>query len=245
MGIYLRESGSLVEDKKLLIIDVNQELAESLKSAFEKDGYMVMTAFSGSIGLGLARSEKPDIVILDIELTDINGLDVCRILHREFGMPMLVLSAKNTEIDKVLAIELGADDYVTMPFSMRELVLRVHSILNRSQEPTPHSIPNPPNRPGVVKIDDIELDFVRHRFSRKGKEVYLTPREFELLSFMMKNHGTVFSRDKLLDKVWGFENATGIRTVDYLIFSLRSKIEDNPRKPRKILSVRGVGYRLG
>ena len=233
-----------MEVKKLLIIDVSQELAESLKLAFEKDGYIVTTALSGSVGLEIARSEKPDIVILDIELTDINGLDVCRILHSEFGMPMLVLSAKNTEIDKVLAIELGADDYLTKPFSMRELVLRVHSIINRSQKLHPQQRPNSPSRSGVVRVDDIELDFVRHRFSRKGKEVYLTPREFELLSFMMKNHGTVFTRDKLLDKVWGFENAIGIRTVDYLIFSLRSKIEDNPRKPRKILSVRGVGYRL-
>lgn len=223
--------------KRILVVEDEPTLLEVLKYNLLKEGYQVSTALDGSQALDVARSEKPDIVILDIMLPVLNGYEVCRILRKEMTVPILMLTAKDEEVDKIVGLDVGADDYMTKPFSMRELLARVRAMLRRSEMQAPQI-------DGIVRVGEIEVDTSRHEISRKGRSLNLRPKEFDLLAFLAKNRGLVFSREQLLEKVWGYDYAGDSRTVDVHVRWLREKIEENPNEPRLLLTVRGVGYKL-
>jgi DNA-binding response OmpR family regulator len=208
-----------------------------LKDNFEFEGYEVTTAADGQTGLEKARSQQPDLVILDIMLPRLSGLEVCKTLRGEgFETPIIMLTARGQEIDKVVGLELGADDYVTKPFSIRELLARVRAILRRT-DGTRKRLSN-------YSFGEVELDFEIYRAKRGGEPLELSPREFELLRYLIERKGETVSRDKLLEDVWGYESYPSTRTVDTHIAKLRAKIGDSGTDPRFILTIHGVGYKF-
>ncbi|MDY6918462.1 MAG: response regulator transcription factor [Chloroflexota bacterium] len=228
---------------KVLIVEDDETLLEVLRYNFAREGYRVATATDGGAALDVARSERPDLIVLDIMLPGLDGLEVCRILRKETTVPILMLTAKAEEIDKVVGLELGADDYVTKPFSVRELLARVRAMLRRvdmMQQPAAAAEDAVP----TIRFGELEIDTARHTVVRGTSSIALSPKEFELLVFLARNKGRVFSRDVLLDRVWGYEYAGDTRTVDVHVRWLRQKIETDPSKPRYLLAVRGVGYKL-
>jgi DNA-binding response OmpR family regulator len=225
---------------KILIVEDDRNLLESLAYNLRNDGYAVVTAADGAEALDVTRREKPNLVILDLMLPKMSGFEVCRVLRKETTVPILMLTAKVEETDKIVGLEIGADDYITKPFSLRELLARVRAILRRSR--MVQARPGTEGEP--LKIGNLEVDTARHRALKGPTELALTPKEFDLLVFLARNKGFVFSRDKLLEKVWGYDFAGDTRTVDVHIRWLREKIEDNPKEPRILLTVRGAGYKL-
>ncbi len=225
---------------KILIVEDDRNLLESLAYNLRNDGYAVVTAADGAEALDVTRREKPNLVILDLMLPKMSGFEVCRVLRKETTVPILMLTAKVEETDKIVGLEIGADDYITKPFSLRELLARVRAILRRSR--MVQARPGTKDEP--LKIGNLEVDTARHRALKGPTELALTPKEFDLLVFLSRNKGFVFSRDKLLEKVWGYDFAGDTRTVDVHIRWLREKIEDNPKEPRILLTVRGAGYKL-
>lgn len=225
---------------KVLIVEDEETLREALKYNLEREGYAVITAADGMSALELARAESPDIVILDIMLPKLDGFEVCRILRKDMIVPILMLTAKDEEIDKVLGLEMGADDYMTKPFSIRELKARVKAMLRRA-EMHPQSS-SPPE--SMVEAGDLSIDLERRRVTIGETLIDLKPKEFDLLTFLARNRGKVFSRDTLLEHVWGYDWAGDTRTVDVHIRWLREKIEADPARPQRILTIRGVGYKL-
>ncbi|MDO8615181.1 MAG: response regulator transcription factor [Dehalococcoidia bacterium] len=223
--------------KTILVVDDEPTLAATVRYNLEQGGYRVITAADGESGLSLARSERPDTIVLDLMLPGLDGLDVCRILRRESSVPILMLTARGEETDRVVGLELGADDYLTKPFSMRELLARVRALLRRSEMATQVD-------GEVVTCGDLEVDAARHQVRRSGAEVALKPKEFELLAFLMRNRRRVFTREQLLNQIWGYEFAGDTRTVDVHVSWLRQKVEDNPQHPALIVTVRGIGYRF-
>jgi len=221
---------------KILIVEDDRTLLNVLKYNLTKEGYSVVTAVDGVEALEVARRDKPDFIILDIMLPKMSGFEVCRILRKEMTVPILMLTAKTEEIDKVVGLEIGADDYMTKPFSMRELLARIRAMLRRVEMQVPTT--------GTLKLGDIEIDISRHTITKGGNILSLTPKEFDLLAFLAKNKGLVFSRDQLLEKIWGYDYPGDTRTVDVHIRWLREKLEDNPAKPKRLVTVRGVGYKL-
>jgi two-component system OmpR family response regulator len=229
---------------KVLVVEDDETLLEVLKYNLIKEGYTVISALDGARAIEVARAEKPDLIVLDIMLPELNGNEVCRILRKETTVPILMLTAKTDEIDKVVGLELGADDYITKPFSMRELIARIRAMLRRMEMMKPEITPHKEETVKTVKAGEIEIDTVRHEVTRQGLVIELSPKEFELLAFLMTNHGQVFTRDFLLEKVWGYEYAGDSRTVDVHIRWLRQKLEKNPANPFHIKTVRGVGYKF-
>jgi two-component system OmpR family response regulator len=223
-------------NSKILIVEDDRTLLNVLKYNLTKEGYSVVTAVDGVEAFEVARRDKPDFIILDIMLPKMSGFEVCRILRKEMTVPILMLTAKTEEVDKVVGLEIGADDYMTKPFSMRELFARIHAMLRRVEMQVPTT--------GTLKLGDIEIDVSRHAITKGGNILSLTPKEFDLLAFLAQNKGLVFSRDQLLEKVWGYDYAGDTRTVDVHIRWLREKLEDNPAKPKRLVTVRGVGYKL-
>ena len=223
--------------KKILIVEDEPTLVATLRYNFEREGYGVATASDGEAGLALARSERPDLIVLDLMLPTMDGFEVCRILRREMATPILMLTAKAEEIDKVVGLELGADDYVTKPFSTRELLARVRALLRRSER-----APEPDRE--VVATGDLEVDATKRQASRAGRPLALKPKEYDLLAFFVRNRGRAFTRDQLLNQVWGYDFAGDSRTVDVHVRWLREKIEDEPSKPSRLITVRGTGYRF-
>jgi two-component system OmpR family response regulator len=221
---------------KILIVEDDRTLLNVLKYNLTKEGYSVVIAVDGVEALEVARRDKPDFIILDIMLPKMSGFEVCRILRKEMTVPILMLTAKTEEVDKVVGLEIGADDYMTKPFSMRELLARIRAMLRRVEMQVPTA--------GTLKLGDIEIDISRHTITKGGNILSLTPKEFDLLAFLAKNKGLVFSRDQLLEKVWGYDYAGDTRTVDVHVRWLREKLEDNPAKPKRLVTVRGVGYKL-
>jgi two-component system, OmpR family, response regulator len=224
---------------KVLIIEDDPNLLEAVKYNLRKEGYDVVTAGDGELALEVARRENPDILILDIMLPKLNGFEVCRILRKETTVPILMLTAKADETDKIVGLEIGADDYMTKPFSMRELMARVRAMLRRSKiagTPTTDS--------SLMKIGNIEIDTARHHAAVSGASLELSPKEFDLLAFLAANKGFVFSREQLLEKVWGYDFAGDTRTVDVHIRWLRQKIEIDASQPHYLVTVRGTGYKL-
>ncbi len=224
-------------NSKILIVEDDPNILEALKYNLGKEGYATLTAVDGVQALELARVNKPDLVILDILLPQMSGFEVCRILRKEMTVPIIMLTARDDEIDKVTGLDLGADDYMTKPFSMRELMARVRAMLRRVEIQT--VIPETPRRFG-----DLEIDILHHVITRAGNTLNLSPKEFDLLVFLTSNKGLVFSRDQLLEKVWGYDYSGDTRTVDVHIRWLREKIEDNSEEPKRLITVRGVGYKF-
>jgi two-component system OmpR family response regulator len=230
---------------KVLIVEDDRTMLGVLKYNLFKEGYDVITAVDGIQALEVARSEKPELIVLDIMLPKLDGLEVCRILRKEMTVPILMLTAKTEEIDKVVGLEIGADDYVIKPFSMRELLARIRAMLRRAgmMKHEASSI-GKEAAPSSIKIGDLEIDLARYQVSLGGSILELTLKEFDLLAFLVMNRGRVFSRDHLLEKVWGYDYAGGTRTVDVHIRWLRRKIEVDPSSPKRLITVRGVGYKL-
>jgi DNA-binding response OmpR family regulator len=222
---------------KILIVEDDPNLLEALKYNILKEGYQVVTAVDGIQALEEARSEKPDVIILDVMLPGMNGFEVCRVLSKEMSVPILILTARDDEVDKVVGLDMGADDYMTKPFGMRELLARVRALLRRVDNQVAPAKTS-------LKFGDISVDTAHHVITKAGIVLNLTPKEFDLLVFLTKNKGLVFNRDQLLEKVWGYEYSGDTRTVDVHIRWLREKIEDNPEEPVRLITVRGVGYKF-
>lgn len=227
-------------DSKILVVEDDRNLLDTLKYNLRKEGYNAVTAVDGAQALDVARGEKPDLIILDIMLPKLSGFEVCRILRKEMTVPILMLTAKDEEVDKIVGLEIGADDYMTKPFSMRELAARIGAMLRRAEM----AKVQPAGAEIVLKIDDLEIDSARHQAFLRGIALELSPKEFDLLAFLAKNKGFVFSREQLLDRVWGYDYAGETRTVDVHIRWLRQKIESDPAKPKRLVTVRGTGYKL-
>jgi two-component system OmpR family response regulator len=230
----------MANNNRILVVEDDHNLLTTLKYILQKEGYSVTTALDGAEAVATARRDKPDLIILDVMLPKINGFEVCRILRKEMIVPILMLTAKTEETDKVVGLEIGADDYMTKPFSMRELLARVRAMLRRATM----SEQVPVDEKAVLKINDLEIDTARHRVLFRGVAVALTSKEFDLLAFLARNRGLVFNRDQLLEKVWGYDYAGDTRTVDVHIRWLRQKIETDPKTPEYLITVRGTGYKL-
>ena len=226
---------------KLLIVEDDPNLLHTLRYNFEREGFQVSTAVDGVQALEVARRERPDVVVLDVMLPRLDGFDVCRALRRESTVPILMLTARDEEIDRVVGLELGADDYLTKPFSVRELLARVKAMLRRV-EMLQASGSGPAAR--LLRAGDLVVNLDEHRVHRAGRELQLKPKEFDLLVYLMQQPGRVFNRDQLLSQVWGYDFAGDSRTVDVHIRWLREKIEGDPGRPVLIETVRGVGYRF-
>ena len=228
-------AGGMV-NRKILIVDDDKKTTELIRLYLEKDGYRTLIAHDGRQALDLARQKRPDLIVLDLMLPEVDGLDVCRILRAESKVPIIMLTAKTTEEDKLLGLDLGADDYVTKPFSPRELLARIRAVLRRIGEER--------SEKRQVRFGDLVVDFVRHEVTVQGKPVYLTPKEFKLLEALIQEPGRAFTRLELLDRVFGFDYEGLERTVDVHVMNLRKKIEPDPRKPIYIQTVYGVGYKF-
>jgi two-component system, OmpR family, response regulator len=236
----LEGEGNRMADKKILIVEDDPTLLSVLEYNLTKEGYIVATATDGVQGVDTARAKKPDLVILDIMLPRMNGFEVCRVLRQEMTVPIFILTAKADEIDKVVGLDLGADDYLTKPFKMRELLARIRAIFRRSEMVETVTA----SSESLMKIGELEIDTNRHKVTSKGIILELTPKEFELLAFLVRNPGIVFKREQLLEKVWGYDYPGDTRTVDVHIRWLREKIETNPEAPQLLITIRGLGYKF-
>jgi len=220
------------------VVDDNERIVEVVQAYLEKDAYAVLTAYDGLQALELARHHQPDLIVLDLLLPGMDGLDVCRVLRAEGNeVPIIMLTAKTTEADKLIGLELGADDYVTKPFSPRELVARVRAVLRRVAEEASRG-------PSEIQRGDLVVDFVRHEVRVQGRSIGLTPTEFRLLEVLIKECGRAFSRLELLDRVFGYDFQGLERTVDVHVMNLRKKIEPDPSQPTYVQTVYGVGYKF-
>ncbi len=222
--------------RTILVVDDESTLRETLVDALEVEGFRVVAAANGREALLQFRAERPDLVLLDLMLPELSGIEVCRIIRAESGVPIVMLTAKDSELDKVVGLELGADDYVTKPFSVRELSARIRALFRRSEQQAAES-PSP-----IVDLGGVQADLAGHRLLRDGQTVPMKPKAFELLAFLLRHPGQVFTRDQLLEHVWGYDYAGETRTVDVHIHWLRSQIEPDPSTPQLIHTVRGVGY---
>lgn len=224
------------------MVEDDLTLRDTLTYNLERQGYEVFAVGDGRQALALAREHMPDLLILDLMLPGIDGLEVCRILRRETTVPILMLTARSREIDKVSGLEVGADDYVTKPFSMRELLARVKAQLRRAEFAQETRTPLGEDQPLV--FDDLVIDPSRCEVRLRGEVVHLKPKEYELLLFFAQNKNIALSRDLILERVWGWDFDGESRTVDVHVRWLREKIEDDPAQPTRIVTVRGVGYRF-
>ena len=229
------------ERKTVLIVEDEDNLLAPLTYNLEREGYRVITATDGGEGLELAREESPSLVILDIMLPTMDGIQVCRVLRSESGVPILMLTAKGEELDKVLGLEMGADDYMTKPFSMRELIARVKAMMRRA-ELSPKS--NDGRTNGVITSGDLSIDVEARKVSLGGVSVKMKPKEFDLLALFAGNPGKAFTRDDILDTIWGGKDNIDRRTVDVHVRWIRQKLGEGEGAPRKIITIRGHGYRF-
>ena len=224
-------------NRKILVVDDDKKTVDLIRLYLEKDGYGVLAAYDGRQALELARQKRPDLIVLDLMLPEVDGVDVCRILRAESKIPIIMLTAKTTEEDKLLGLDLGADDYVTKPFSPRELLARVRAVLRRVGEEEPKGPPE-------VCFGELAVDFVRHEVMVRGNPVRLTPKEFKLLETLVREPGRAFTRLELLDRVFGFDYEGLERTVDAHMLNLRKKIEADPSRPTYIHTIYGMGYKF-
>lgn len=227
--------------KKILIVDDEKPISDIIKFNMTREGYEVVTAFDGKEALELFQAEMPDIVILDLMLPEIDGLEVARNIRKTSNIPILMLSAKDSEFDKVIGLEIGADDYVTKPFSNRELQARVKALLRRS-ELTETQVDTDSSSSTELVLGDLTILPDAFVVKKHGEELELTHREFELLHHLANHLGQVMTREHLLETVWGYDYFGDVRTVDVTVRRLREKIEDLPSRPEYILTRRGVGY---
>jgi DNA-binding response OmpR family regulator len=222
---------------RILIVEDEPAMVQGLRDNFEYEGYDVISAGDGIAGLERALSDDPDLVVLDVMMPRMSGLDVCKQLKQKRpGLPIIMLTARGQEIDKVVGLELGADDYVTKPFSIRELMARVKAVLRRVSPQAPSA--------DVYRFSDVEVNIRSNQVLRAGRPVELSAKEFALLAYFVAHPAETLTRDRLLDAVWGYENYPNTRTVDTHIVHLRQKLEPNPEEPRFILTIHGSGYKF-
>ncbi len=226
--------------KKVLIIEDEQPIVDILRFNLSKEGYDTLEALDGVMGLNLALSEEPDLVLLDVMLPGMDGFEVCRKIRERSAVPIIMLTAREEEVDKVLGLELGADDYMTKPFSVRELTARVKANLRRTLIDTAPKTTDDENT--IISSGDLVINVERYEVSKNGVVLEITLREFELLKFLATQPEKIFTREKLLENVWGYEYYGDVRTVDVTVRRLREKIEDDPSLPKYIITKRGVGY---
>ncbi|MEW6716132.1 MAG: response regulator transcription factor [Chloroflexota bacterium] len=224
-------------DRKILIVDDDKKTVELIKLYLERDGYRVYVAYDGRQALQIAHQSHPDLIVLDLMLPMVDGLDVCRILRSESEVPIIMLTAKATENDKLLGLDLGADDYITKPFSPRELIARIRAILRRLEKQKPSGLK-------IVSYRDITINYDRYEVFIHGEAVRLTPKEFNLLGTLMQHPGRTFTRLKLLEIAFSMDYEGLERTVDVHIMNLRKKIEPDPTRPTYIQTVYGIGYKF-
>lgn len=229
---------------KILVVDDEKPISDIIKFNLEKEGFEVVTAFDGEEALEKVESEDPALLVLDIMLPKIDGLEVVREVRKEHTMPIIMVTAKETEIDKVLGLELGADDYVTKPFSNRELVARVKANLRRERASQPVEEKESEKKSNDIKIGDLTIHPDAYYVSKNGQTIELTHREFELIHYLARHVEQVMTREHLLEEVWDFDYLGDVRTVDVTIRRLREKVEDNASHPNYIITRRGVGYYL-
>ncbi len=220
--------------QKLLIVEDDQTLRETLSYNLTREGYEVTVSGDGGDGLELARDNPFDLIVLDVMLPTLDGLSIVRILRKEQRTPIILLTARSGEVDRIMGLETGADDYVVKPFSLGEFLARVRAVLRRA---TPETATR-------VESGDLSLDLIGHRAYRGAEELRLSHKEFDLLAALIQNSGTALSRDRLLQEVWGYDYPGDTRTVDVHVRWLREKIEEDPANPQRIVTVRGVGYRF-
>ena len=226
---------------KILVVEDEENILEAVRYSLEGQGYETLTAADGVAGLSLTRAERPDLVILDVMLPGMDGLEVCRAIRREHDMPVLLLTARVEEIDRIVGLELGADDYITKPFSMRELMARVKAHIRRYRKSERAAADT---GDGLLVSGNLEVDIAGHRVRLNGRELDLRPREFRLLTLFMQRVGRALTRDQVLETLWSQDYIGDARTVDVHVRWLREKIEDDPGRPTRIVTVRGVGYRF-
>jgi two-component system, OmpR family, response regulator VicR len=231
----------MIMDKRILVVDDEKPIADILKFNLQKEGYEVFCAYDGVEALEKVEEVQPEMILLDIMLPQKDGMEVCREVRKKYDMPIIMLTAKDSEIDKVLGLELGADDYVTKPFSTRELLARVKANLRRHQQVT---VPTEESETNEITIGALVIHPDAYIVSKRGETIELTHREFELLHYLAKHIGQVMTREHLLQTVWGYDYFGDVRTVDVTVRRLREKIEDNPSHPMWIVTRRGVGYYL-
>lgn len=224
-------------NRKILLVDDDRKTVDLIKLYLDKDGYRVLVAYDGQQALQLARQRRPDLVILDLMLPGVDGLDVCRILRSESRVPIIMLTAKTTEDDKLLGLDLGADDYITKPFSPRELLARVRAVLRRLGEEESREV-------SVIHLGTLHIDFVRHEVRLQDNIIHLTPKEFKVLEIMAREPGRAFSRLELLEQAFGVDYEGLERTVDVHVMNLRKKIEPDVDHPIYVQTVYGIGYRI-
>jgi DNA-binding response OmpR family regulator len=227
---------------KVMIVEDDQTLRQVIEYNLKKEGYRVIAAADGMQAVEIARVEKPEYIILDLMLPKMSGYEVCRILRQEMTTPILMLTARGEESDKVVGLDMGADDYMTKPFSMRELMARVRAGLRRTEMIQPFQDHDSPSQ--VIQAGQIQIDLSHHTALNGDVPLELNPKEFDLLVFLMRHRGQVFNREVLLSRVWGYDYAGETRTVDVHMRWLRQKIEVDPDNPKILITVRGVGYKF-
>lgn len=236
--------------QKVLVVEDEPSLLDTLEYSLVRQGYEVRVATDGAKALEVARKELPDLIVLDVMLPTLDGFEVCRILRQEMSVPILMLTARTDEVDKIVGLEVGADDYLTKPFSMRELVARVKALLRRvrlvreemaSEEKLENTNALATER---LVFNNLVIDLGRREIHYKQQLFHLKPKEFDLLVFLARNRGIVLSRDLILERVWGWDYDGGSRTVDVHVRWLREKVEEDPANPTRIVTVRGIGYRF-
>ena len=222
----------------VLLVEDEPSLAESVQYSLELEGFRVIVASDGEAAVERCRDERPALVLLDLMLPKLSGLDVCRVIRSESTVPILILTAKDAEADKVAGLEVGADDYVTKPFSMRELISRVRAQIRRA------GMAGGAEQLEVLRRGPVELDVARHEARVRGEKVKLTPREFKLLQLFLERQGRLLTRDFLISELWGLDYFGDTRTLDVHVKRIRQKIEENPGRPVHLVTVRGLGYRF-
>jgi DNA-binding response OmpR family regulator len=224
--------------RTILVVDDEKTLRETLAEGLEAEGYAVVQAADGRQAIDAFRKRHPDLILLDLMLPEISGTEVCRVIRAESGVPILMLTAKSAEVDKVVGLELGADDYVTKPFSFRELLARIRALLRRTEQQAQAG------EPETVELGQVTVDLSGRRLLRGDEVLPVKPKAFDLLAFLIRNAGHVFTRDQLLEQVWGYDYAGETRTVDVHVHWLRAQIEADPANPVYLETIRGVGYVL-
>ena len=229
---------------RILVVDDETQIVRVLRGYLEKAGFAVLTAYDGQEALRVARQERPDLIVLDLMLPGMDGLDVCRALRKDSNLPIIMLTARVEEMDRLIGLELGADDYITKPFSPREVVARVRAVLRRTQPPPAEEAVPGAGLGGVLVVGELRLDMARRALFRGERRIELTPSEYEIMRLLMQWPGRVFERGQLLEATQGMTYEGYERTIDTHIKNLRQKIEETPRQPRYLLTVHGVGYKL-
>ncbi len=222
---------------RVLVVEDERNLREPLVYLLQKEGYDVIEAEDGNVALENFRNLGADLILLDLMLPGLSGNEVCRIIRAESQVPIIMVTAKDTEIDKVVGLEIGADDYVTKPYSTRELLARMKAVLRRGSEPAPLES-------GVLRAGPVEMDIERHSVTVHGEKVQMPLKEFELLELLMENVNRVLTRGQIIDRVWGSNYFGDTKTLDVHVKRIRSKIEDDPSRPRHLMTVRGLGYKF-